>query len=215
MFTFAAFCYMLSLVLCASLIFFAIWHVSVCIFDVLCENMLQNGMHVLEQRLLHQTKLSITRSKPPWYYECLWHVITKFKSHWWSFECKLIVKLDLGHSIGAYPDLVAPACVSDVFCTPFLGFPISLMEKTPLWVVSDPVYPFQETHTCVKPPYSSTVQATVSVIFRQQFVPDLFWCYAVLYVCALYARCNTVFFFFLEESCIKALAHIHSTARLL
>ena len=28
MFTFAAFCYMLSLVLCASLIFFAIWHVS-------------------------------------------------------------------------------------------------------------------------------------------------------------------------------------------
>uniref|UniRef100_A0A8C2GGP6 Cornichon family AMPA receptor auxiliary protein 3 n=1 Tax=Cyprinus carpio TaxID=7962 RepID=A0A8C2GGP6_CYPCA len=45
MFTFAAFCYMLSLVLCASLIFFAIWHVSVCIFDVLCENMLQNGMH--------------------------------------------------------------------------------------------------------------------------------------------------------------------------
>uniref|UniRef100_A0A673K225 Protein cornichon homolog 3-like n=1 Tax=Sinocyclocheilus rhinocerous TaxID=307959 RepID=A0A673K225_9TELE len=40
MFTFAAFCYMLSLVLCASLIFFAIWHVSVCIFDVLCENIL-------------------------------------------------------------------------------------------------------------------------------------------------------------------------------
>uniref|UniRef100_A0A8C2X9M2 Cornichon family AMPA receptor auxiliary protein 3 n=1 Tax=Cyclopterus lumpus TaxID=8103 RepID=A0A8C2X9M2_CYCLU len=28
MFTFAAFCYMLSLVLCVSLIFFAIWHVS-------------------------------------------------------------------------------------------------------------------------------------------------------------------------------------------
>lgn len=27
-FTFAAFCYMLSLVLCAALIFFAIWHVS-------------------------------------------------------------------------------------------------------------------------------------------------------------------------------------------
>lgn len=77
----------------------------------------------------------------------------------------------------------------------FFGFPISLMDKTPLWVVSDPVYPFQETHTCIKPPYSSTVQATVSVIFRQQFVPDLFWCYAVLYVCALYARCNTVFFF--------------------
>ncbi len=75
MFTFAAFCYMLSLVLCASLIFFAIWHVSVCIFDVLCENMLQNGMHVLKQRLLHQTELPITRSKPPWYYECLWHVL--------------------------------------------------------------------------------------------------------------------------------------------
>lgn len=53
---------MLSLVLCASLIFFAIWHVSVCIFDVLCENiLLQDGMHVLEQGLLmHQTKLSIT-----------------------------------------------------------------------------------------------------------------------------------------------------------
>ncbi|CAL8395425.1 unnamed protein product [Arctogadus glacialis] len=29
MFTFAAFCYMLSLVLCASLIFFAIWHPTV------------------------------------------------------------------------------------------------------------------------------------------------------------------------------------------
>lgn len=29
MFTFAAFCYMLSLVLCVSLIFFAIWHVSI------------------------------------------------------------------------------------------------------------------------------------------------------------------------------------------
>ncbi|KAI5619935.1 protein cornichon-like 3 isoform X2, partial [Silurus asotus] len=28
MFTFAAFCYMLSLVLCASLIFFAIWHIT-------------------------------------------------------------------------------------------------------------------------------------------------------------------------------------------
>uniref|UniRef100_A0A452GRX5 Uncharacterized protein n=1 Tax=Gopherus agassizii TaxID=38772 RepID=A0A452GRX5_9SAUR len=28
-FTFAAFCYMLSLVLCAALIFFAIWHVSI------------------------------------------------------------------------------------------------------------------------------------------------------------------------------------------
>ncbi|KAG9475346.1 hypothetical protein GDO78_003661 [Eleutherodactylus coqui] len=28
-FTFAAFCYMLTLVLCASLIFFIIWHVSV------------------------------------------------------------------------------------------------------------------------------------------------------------------------------------------
>uniref|UniRef100_A0A8C5Q783 Uncharacterized protein n=1 Tax=Leptobrachium leishanense TaxID=445787 RepID=A0A8C5Q783_9ANUR len=27
-FTFAAFCYMLTLVLCASLIFFIIWHVS-------------------------------------------------------------------------------------------------------------------------------------------------------------------------------------------
>ncbi|KAG2468663.1 CNIH2 protein, partial [Polypterus senegalus] len=26
-FTFAAFCYMLSLVLCASLIFFAVWHI--------------------------------------------------------------------------------------------------------------------------------------------------------------------------------------------
>uniref|UniRef100_A0A671NA50 Protein cornichon homolog 3-like n=1 Tax=Sinocyclocheilus anshuiensis TaxID=1608454 RepID=A0A671NA50_9TELE len=65
MFTFAAFCYMLSLVLCASLIFFAIWHVSVCIFDVLCENiLLQDGMLVLEQRLLHQIKLFITRSKP-------------------------------------------------------------------------------------------------------------------------------------------------------
>lgn len=53
---------MLSLVLCASLIFFAIWHVSVCIFDVLYENiLLQDGMHyVLEQGLLHQTKLSIT-----------------------------------------------------------------------------------------------------------------------------------------------------------
>lgn len=34
MFTFAAFCYMLSLVLCVSLIFFAIWHVSTlkCVF---------------------------------------------------------------------------------------------------------------------------------------------------------------------------------------
>ncbi|GLD64890.1 protein cornichon homolog 3-like protein, partial [Lates japonicus] len=28
MFTFAAFCYMLSLVLCVSLIFFAIWHIT-------------------------------------------------------------------------------------------------------------------------------------------------------------------------------------------
>ncbi|XP_015201562.1 protein cornichon homolog 3 isoform X3 [Lepisosteus oculatus] len=28
MFTFAAFCYMLSLVLCAALIFFAIWHIT-------------------------------------------------------------------------------------------------------------------------------------------------------------------------------------------
>lgn len=36
---------------------------------------LQDGMHVLEQRLLHQTKLFITRSKPPWYYECLWLVL--------------------------------------------------------------------------------------------------------------------------------------------
>jgi len=36
---------MLSLVLCASLIFFAIWHVSVCIFDVLCEKYIAAGWH--------------------------------------------------------------------------------------------------------------------------------------------------------------------------
>lgn len=47
MFTFAAFCYMLSLVLCVSLIFFAIWHVS-----STCDLGFWSGIYVL--RLSHR-----------------------------------------------------------------------------------------------------------------------------------------------------------------
>lgn len=101
---------------------------------------------------------------------------------------------DLGDSSGAYPGLVAAACVREVFCTPFVGIPTSLMTKTPLWVVSDPFYAYGlHFRSCVPVLNPLTVQL-YKPHFRQQFVPDLFWCYTVLYVCALYARCNTFFF---------------------
>uniref|UniRef100_A0A4W4FQJ2 Cornichon family AMPA receptor auxiliary protein 3 n=1 Tax=Electrophorus electricus TaxID=8005 RepID=A0A4W4FQJ2_ELEEL len=61
MFTFAAFCYMLSLVLCASLIFFAIWHITA--FDELQADFKVpidqgNPLHAVSKRLIDRIHLS-------------------------------------------------------------------------------------------------------------------------------------------------------------
>ncbi len=93
------------------------------------------------------------------------------------------------------------------------------MDKTPLWVVSESVYPFRETGACVKPPYNFIVQATVSVICSSLCLT----CFDVTlsFMSVHFMQGVTLFFifvclfFFLEESCIKALVHIHITARLL
>lgn len=164
MFTFAAFCYMLSLVLCASLIFFAIWHVSVCIFDVLYENiLLQDGMHyVLEQGLLHQTKLSITWSKPPWHYQCLRHVLHRQTE--WSFGCKLIVKFRLGWQHWRISWLGGSSLCQGNLLHTFRGYShLSNDQNTFVGCFRSFLsvrITFQELRTCVKPPYSSTVHAT-------------------------------------------------------
>lgn len=155
---------MLSLVLCASLIFFAIWHVSVCIFDVLYENiLLQDGMHyVLEQGLLHQTKLSITWSKPPWHYQCLRHVLHRQTE--WSFGCKLIVKFRLGWQHWRISWLGGSSLCQGNLLHTFRGYShLSNDQNTFVGCFRSFLsvrITFQELRTCVKPPYSSTVHAT-------------------------------------------------------
>lgn len=70
---------------------------------------------------------------------------------------------DLGDNIGAHPGLVAAACVREVFCTPFVGIPTAPMTKAPLWVVSDPFYPYiLHFRSCIPVlnPLSSTVHAS-------------------------------------------------------
>lgn len=126
------------------------------------------------------------------------HLIKASLTLWMSFITKLSDRLcvnglwnsDLCDSIGAYPGLVA----GEVFCTPFEGIPTALMTKTPSWVLSDPFYPYGlHFRSCVPAVLNRLTVQLYKPHFRQQFVPDLFWCYTVLFVCALYARCNTFF----------------------
>ncbi|KAJ7409137.1 hypothetical protein BTVI_57814 [Pitangus sulphuratus] len=70
-FTFAAFCYMLSLVLCAALIFFAIWHVQVhrdcgieCILSRFNDTKLCGVVDMLEERHAIQRDLDSLRGGP-------------------------------------------------------------------------------------------------------------------------------------------------------
>lgn len=135
MFTFAAFCYMLSLVLCASLIFFAIWHVSVCIFGLLCVNMLlQDGMHACVCCIRQNCPAPDQRLPDISAMSC----ITKL----WSFDSKWIVTwaTALAQTLTWWHQHVRGksfAHLSWVFPPLYL----SLMAKTPFWVVSDGLHP--------------------------------------------------------------------------
>jgi len=169
-------------------------------------------MHVLEQGLLmHQTKLSITWSKHPWHYECLRHV-----SHHqikWSFGCPLIVNFRLGWQHWRTSWLGGSR---EVFCTPFVGIPTYLS-----WVFPPLQWP---KHLCglfqvlfirtdyisgaafVLTPLRSTVQASSLCLT----------CFDVaLSFMSVHFMQGVTLFCFLEENCIKALTHIHSTTRLL
>ena len=66
MFTFAAFCYMLSLVLCVSLIFFAIWHVSTSAWLLFDVTSWSYWMHALLYAQVWYLCVTVPHSPEPW-----------------------------------------------------------------------------------------------------------------------------------------------------